>query len=292
MTLTEPRTSATTFSRIIAKIAAIGPARLSLVVIGVVALLMAVWPSIFSPYSPSAIDASSILVPPSFAHPLGTDEAGADVWARLVYSTRLELVIAAGSVLVALVIGLPTGLIAGNAGRFLDGAFTSVASATLAFPLVLFAILMVASFGTTSLSLTVIIGFLFFPRVFLLMRAQTRSLKEREFVTALRVGGVRPAQILGLHVLPNSAGPLLTLIPTLMAEAILIEAGLSYLGLGVDLPASTWGTILEASKNYYVTSPWYAISAGLVITFVAAVLMFAGELIAESANPMRRRHRS
>ena len=288
MTLTEPRTSATTFSRIIAKIAAIGPARLSLVVIGVVALLMAVWPSIFSPYSPSAIDASSILVSPSFAHPLGTDEAGADVWARLVYSTRLELVIAAGSVLVALVIGL----IAGNAGRFLDGAFTSVASATLAFPLVLFAILMVASFGTTSLSLTVIIGFLFFPRVFLLMRAQTRSLKEREFVTALRVGGVRPAQILGLHVLPNSAGPLLTLIPTLMAEAILIEAGLSYLGLGVDLPASTWGTILEASKNYYVTSPWYAISAGLVITFVAAVLMFAGELIAESANPMRRRRRS
>ena len=266
MTLTEPRTSATTFSRIIAKIAAIGPARLSLVVIGVVALLMAVWPSIFSPYSPSAIDASSILVSPSFAHPLGTDEAGADVWARLVYSTRLELVIAAGSVLVALVIGLPTGLIAGNAGRFLDGAFTSVASATLAFPLVLFAILMVASFGTTSLSLTVIIGFLFFPRVFLLMRAQTRSLK--------------------------SAGPLLTLIPTLMAEAILIEAGLSYLGLGVDLPASTWGTILEASKNYYVTSPWYAISAGLVITFVAAVLMFAGELIAESANPMRRRRRS
>jgi len=292
MTIVEPRTSGARLSGFLTKTVAIGPARLLLIAIGVVAVIMAVWPSLFSPYSPSAIDASSILVSPSFAHPLGTDEAGADVWARLVHSTRLELIIAAGSVFVALVIGLPTGLIAGNSGRFLDGALTSVASATLAFPLVLFAILMVASFGTTSTSLTVIIGFLFFPRVFLLMRAQTRSLKEREFVTALRVGGVRPAQILGLHVLPNSAGPLLTLIPTLMAEAILIEAGLSYLGLGVDLPASTWGTILEASKNYYVTSPWYAISAGLVITFVAAVLMFAGELIAESANPLRRRRRS
>jgi len=292
MTLTETHAATGPLRSIVARVATVGPARLTLIVIGAIAVLMALWPSLFSPYSPSAVDASSILLSPSLAHPLGTDEAGADVWARLVYSTQLELVIAAGSILVALIIGLPLGLIAGNAGRFLDGALTSVASATLAFPLVLFAILMVASFGTTSLSLTVIIGFLFFPRVFLLMRAQTRSLKEREFVTALRVAGVRPTQVLGVHILPNAAGPLLTLIPTLMAEAILIEAGLSYLGLGVDLPASTWGTILEASKNYYVTSPWYAISAGLVITFVAAVLMFAGELIAESANPLRRRRRS
>jgi len=290
--IAEARANGGRFGGFLAKALAIGPARLTLIFIGIIVLFMAVVPSLFSPYSPFAIDASSILLPPSLAHPLGTDETGTDVWARIVYSTRLELIIAGGSVMVALVIGLPTGLIAGNSGRFVDGAMTSVASATLAFPLVLFAILMVASFGTTSLSLTVIIGFLFFPRAFLLMRAQTRSLREREFVIALLVGGVRPVRILGLHILPNAAGPLLTLIPTLMAEAILIEAGLSYLGLGVDLPASTWGTILEASKNYYVTSPWYAVSAGLVITFVAAVLMFAGELIAESANPLRRRRRS
>lgn len=268
-----------------------GPARIAATVFAMVIALMAIAPSLFSGRSPSSIDSSSILEPPSFLHPLGTDEAGADLWARLVSSTELELTIAAGSVLVAMAIGIPAGLVAGSSARFLDGLLTSVSSATLAFPLVLFAILMVASFGTSTLSLTIIIGFLFFPRFFLLIRAQTLSLKEREFVTALRVAGAGSPRILFFHILPNSAGPLLTLIPNLMAEAILIEAGLSYLGLGVDLPATTWGTILEASKSYYVVAPWYAISAGMTITVVAAALMLSGELIAESANPLRRRRR-
>jgi len=273
-------------------LARIGPARLIASLFGLLLILLATFPGVFTAQSPSAIDSGSILQGPSLAHPLGTDEAGGDLWSRLVYSTQLELTIAAGSVLVAMLIGIPAGLASGLFGKFLDGFLTSVSSATLAFPLVLFAILMVASFGTTTLSLTAIIGFLFFPRFFLLMRAQTLSLKEREFVTALRVAGARSPRILFRHILPNSAGPLITLIPNLMAEAILIEAGLSYLGLGVELPATTWGTILEASKSYYVVAPWYAIAAGLTITVVAASLMLSGELIAESANPLRRRRRS
>ena len=186
-------------------------------------------------------------------------------------------------------IGVPTGLIAGTSRRFVDWSLSSTASATLAFPLILFAILMVASFGSSPWSLTLIIGFLFFPRVFLLLRAQTKALREREFITAARVVGVGSARMLGRHILPNAAGPLATLVPQLMAEAVLIEAGLSYLGLGVPLPEATWGTILENSKAYYVTAPYYAIAAGLTITLAAAALMFAGELVAESSNPMRRR---
>lgn len=257
-----------------------------------VVLLMAVFPGLFTPYAPGQIDASAILQSPSWAHPLGTDEAGADVWTRVVYATRLEGQIAVGSVLIALCIGLPLGLIAGNSRRFFDWSLTSVANATLAFPLILFAILMVASFGTTPGSLTVIIGFLFFPRVFLLMRAQTKAIREREFITATRVVGAHPARILGLHILPNAIGPLATLVPQLMAEAILIEAGLSYLGLGVPLPQATWGTILEASKDFYVTAPFYAVVAGLTITLVAALFMYAGDLIAESRNPLRKRRAS
>ena len=103
--------------------------------------------------------------------------------------------------------------------------------------------------------------------------------------------GISPARSLFRHVLPNAAGPLLTLVPQLMAEAILVEAGLSYLGLGVQLPAATWGTILQASKSYYATAPLYAVVAGLTITLASALLMFAGELIAESTNPLHRRRR-
>jgi peptide/nickel transport system permease protein len=267
----------------------LGPARLVLVGAALIVVLMSLWPGLFSPHSPSSIDSTAILSTPSLAHPLGTDAAGADVWARIVHATRLELLIAGGSVLIALVIGVPTGLIAGNGRRVLDWALSSTASATLAFPLVLFAILMVASLGTTPLTLTVIVGFLFFPRVFLLVRSQTKALREREFITAARVVGAGPIRILATHVLPNSAGPLATLVPQLMAEAILIEVGLSYLGLGVQLPDATWGTILEASKNYYVTAPFYAVVAGLTITVAAALLMLAGELISESMNPLRRR---
>lgn len=270
-------------------IRSLGAARIALIAFSLLILLIAIAPQWFTPWNPGAIDASAILKPPSWQHPLGTDEAGADVLARILFATRLELIIAVGSVLIALIIGIPTGLLAGYGGKLVDGVFSSAAAATLAFPLILFAILIVASFGTTPVTLVGIIGFLFFPRVFLLVRAQTLAIKQREFVTAVRVTGVGPARTLVRHVLPNAAGPLLTLVPQLMAEAIIIETGLSYLGLGVQLPLATWGTILESSKDFYVTAPTYAVVAGLTITLVAALLMWAGELAAESSNPLRRR---
>lgn len=273
----------------LASLRRLGAARIIMILFGIVVVLMAAWPALFSPLAPNAIDAWAILQPPSWAHPLGTDEAGGDIWSRIVYATRLEVIIAVGSVLIALIIGVPTGLIAGSSRRWADWALSSAASATLAFPLILLAILMVASFGASAVSLTGIIGFLFFPRVFLLVRAQTKALREREFVTAVRVIGAGSARTLVRHILPNAASPLATLVPQLMAEAILVEAGLSYLGLGIPLPEVTWGTILAASKGFYTTAPYYAIAAGVAITLVAAALMYAGELIAESTNPLRRK---
>nr|WP_246327931.1 ABC transporter permease [Garicola koreensis] len=267
----------------------VGVARLLLIATGILVLTVALWPELFVTHDPTAVDSDSILQSASWEHPLGTDEAGADVLARLVHATQLEVVIAAGSVIIALVIGVPSGLLAGNSGKLIDGGISSGASAILAFPMVLFAILVVSSFGTTALTLVGIIGFVFAPRVFVLVRAQTKALKEREFVVAARVTGISPRRTMARHVLPNMAGPLFTLIPQLMAEALLIEAGLSFLGLGVQLPDSTWGTILESSKDYYVTSPGYAVAAGLTITIAAGLLMASGELAAESFNPLKKR---
>lgn len=276
----------------ISRVRALGPARVLMILAGLLIVAVAIWPSFFTSNDPHAINSSAILQVPSLTHPFGTDEAGADVLSRILYATRLELIIAVGSVLVGLIIGLPMGLLAGYSNKYVDGALSGVAAATLAFPLILFAILIVASLGTTTSSLVGIIGFLFFPRVFLLTRAQTKSLKEREFVEAVRVTGISSSRILFRHILPNATGPLLTLIPQMMAEALLVEAGLSYLGLGVQLPAATWGTILQNSKNFYVTAPAYAVIAGLTITIAATLLLWAGELVSESTNPLKRGRRS
>ena len=196
---------------------------------------------------------------------------------------------AVGSTALAVAIGVPAGLMAGYSGKALDRGLQSVAVSTLAFPLVLFAVLIVASFGASLVTLVCILGFLFVPQLFLVTRAQTKAIREREFITAAVVTGQRTVRVLSRHVLPNVIGPVLVLVPQLMATAILAEAGLSYLGLGLQPPSITWGTILLASKDYYRQQPAYAAAAGLVVTLSAALLMLAGDVTAESLDPRRRR---
>lgn len=251
-------------------------------------LFVALFPSVFWSLDPNDIDATSILQAPSAAHPLGTDEVGSDVLARLLHATGLDLAISFGSVVVALLIAVPAGLLAGYTGKATDETLSAVSNAILAFPVVLFAILLVASFGPSLPTLIGVLGFVFIPRFFQLVRGQTLSLREREFVTAAHVAGVSESRVLWRHILPNLLGPLAVMIPQLMAVALLAEAALSFLGLGVQPPGITWGTMLLNSKNYYATAPWYAITPGVVVTLVAAVMMFAGDAVAAAVNPTRR----
>lgn len=265
-----------------------GRARNAMWLIGMVLAVAAIAPALLAPGSPTAIDPSRILEPPSLSNLLGTDEAGADLLSRLIHATQLNAAIAVGSVVLALLAALPAGLYAGYRGRWLDHGLTIVADALLSLPLVLFAVLIVASFGASATTLIGILGLLFFPRLFLLVRGQTRTLRQREFILAAKAAGIREWRIVLVHLAPNLVGPLLVMVPQLMAIAILVEAGLSYLGLGVQPPAVTWGTVLLTSRNYYIGAPWYAISGGVVVTAVAAYLLIAGDLAGESANPTRR----
>ncbi len=266
-----------------------GPVRIGLIAVAAVAVIAAVRPELLTSEGPHQIDINAILKGPSWAHWLGTDEEGTDVLSRVIYGTRLDLLVAVGSTALAVAIGVPAGLMAGYSGKALDRGLQSVAVSTLAFPLVLFAVLIVASFGASLVTLVCILGFLFVPQLFLVTRAQTKAIREREFITAAVVTGQRTVRVLSRHVLPNVIGPVLVLVPQLMATAILAEAGLSYLGLGLQPPSITWGTILLASKDYYRQQPAYAAAAGLVVTLSAALLMLAGDVTAESLDPRRRR---
>jgi peptide/nickel transport system permease protein len=260
-----------------------------MIVIGLVVLAAAIRPSLFTALNPNSIDPNSVLAGPSSRHLLGTDEAGGDIYTRLVYGTRLDLEVSLISVAIAYLVAVPLGVIAARLKGPADEVLSGITGGVLALPIVLFAMLIVGSFGASAGTLIAIFAIAFFPQVALLARAQAKAVLERDYVVAARVGGLREWKILTSHVLPNISGPLVVLWPQLMATAILAEAGLSYLGLGVQPPAVTWGSILQDSTNYYQADPLYSISAGVAVVLAAALLLLSGDLLAESMNPQRRR---
>ncbi|RIK07049.1 MAG: hypothetical protein DCC49_10745 [Acidobacteria bacterium] len=258
-----------------------------LILLSVLVLFLAAFPQAVATQDPYAFDYSAVLEPPSFQHVLGTDEAGADVFTRIVYGLRLEVAIAIGSVLFASLIAIPLGVLAGYGGGLFGSMLTAASTAILAFPLYLFAVLIVASFGSSLTSLLAVLTLLFIPQIFVVVRAQASALRVMPFVLAAQAVGVREPRVVWHHILPHTLRPLSVITPQLMASAILLEAGLSFLGLGMQPPAITWGTLLFAGKNYSAEAWWYAVSTGLVLTLTAATLIWAGDLIGKSLTNVR-----
>ena len=228
------------------------------------AVVCAAVPSWFAPYGPNALNAGPLLAPPSWTHPLGTDEFGRDILSRVAYATRLELLMSAAGVLVAVAIGLPLGLVAGHRGGVVDAITMRLQDALSLFPAILFAILVVAAFGASALSIILTIGVIYIPRFARLVRGSVLFLKEEDFVTASRAAGAADAHLVLRHILPNCFAPLLVQITLALAVAILIEAGLSYLGLGVQPPTPTWGNMLNQAQAYPRRRPgtyWHPESA-------------------------------
>jgi len=262
--------------------------RLRLALLGVLLVLLAIIviePTWLWPISPTEIDATRRLQPPSLAHPLGTDEAGGDMLARILAATSLEVAIAAGSVLFAMLIALPAGLFAGFRGGLVDESVSLFSNAIFAFPAVLLAVLVVASFGPSVTTLVLVLGTVFIPHFYQLVRDQSMAIRERGFVLAARVNGAGTGRIVVRHVLPTISAPLLVMLPQMMAMAILVEAGLSYLGLGVQPPRLTWGSLLLSSRSYYTLAPWYALTPGIVITLATGSLMFLGDAVSRRLDP-------
>ncbi len=260
-----------------------------LIVIGILVAIAAIYPRAFTSGNPNAIDPNAILAGPSLRHLLGTDEAGADIYTRIIYGTRLDAEISLFSVGIAYAVGVPLGLLAGWWRGALDEILSRLSAGILAFPIVLLALLIVGSFGTSAPTLIAILALAFLPQVTLLARAQTMAVCARGYVLAARATGLRERRIITVHVLHNITPQLLVLSPQLMSQAILIEASLSYLGVGIQPPAITWGSLLLDASNYYQQDPLYAISTGLVVTIAAALLLVAGDLISRWADPLRRR---
>jgi ABC-type dipeptide/oligopeptide/nickel transport system permease subunit len=220
---------------------------------------------VLAPHDPTAIHASDGLAAPSSTYLLGTDNLGRDILSRIIYAARTSLFVALGSVLVAGAIGVPLGLIAGYAGSKIDSVIMRVLDAILAFPVILLAILVVATLGTQTINLILTIGFVFIPYFTRLVRGNVLTLKEREFVAASRASGADDGYLVTRVILPNILSPIVVQASLTMSLAVLIEAALSFLGLGVQEPTPAWGSMLQNSQLYLREAPWFVFSPGICI---------------------------
>jgi peptide/nickel transport system permease protein len=229
--------------------------------------------------------ADASLSPPSSQYLLGTDQLGRDVLTRILYAARSSLAAACLSAALAFASGTMIGLLAGYSSGLLDACLMRVLDVLQAFPALLLAIALVAALGPNLPNLVLTMGLLFMPRFARVARASTLSVRERDYIAAAIGLGVSRARILYRHVLPNVAAPLIVEASLTVTIAILTEASLSFLGLGVQPPDPTWGGMIAESTSVMALAPWLALSPGFAIVFVVVGFTLMGDGLRDALDP-------
>ena len=255
--------------------------------LAVIALFVAI--AIFAPliaqYDPLATSWSAIRKPPSAAHWFGTDEIGRDVASRVVFGARASLLAGVVSVLISLSIGVPVGLLAGYAGGKTDLLISRLTDALLACPFLILAIALAAFLGPSLTNAMIAIGISATPIFIRLARGQTLAVKAEDFVLAARAIGNSPLRIAVRHVLPNILPALIVQATLAIAAAVIAEASLSFLGLGQQPPAPSWGSMLNTAKNYLDQAPWMAVWPGLSIFALVLSFNLVGDGLRDALDP-------
>jgi peptide/nickel transport system permease protein len=253
----------------------------------VIALLfvVAAVPSLVTDRDPNRIDILRILAPPSAEHPMGTDELGRDVLSRMVHGARISLEVGFVATGIATAIGLVVGLIAGFYGRWVDGVLMRFVDIMLCFPSFFLILAVIAFLGPSIINIMVVIGLTHWMGAARLIRAETLSLKERDFVAAARAQGAGNLRIIFRHILPNALAPVLVWATLGVAGAILVESSLSFLGIGVQPPTPSWGNILTAGKDNIEFAWWLSVYPGLAILVTVLGYYLLGEGIQDAADP-------
>lgn len=265
--------------------------RAALVSLGLLAALvgLAALAPLIAPADPVAQDVSSALLPPSGAHPLGTDSFGRDVLSRVIFGARTSLLVGGASVAVAVLLGVPLGLVAGYAGQVVDDLVMRVMDALLSFPPILLAIAIMAGLGPDSRNVVLALGLVYTPVFARLARGSTLSVKEEEYVQAARALGAGPVHLLLRHVLPNIASPLIVQASASFAVAIVAEATLSFLGLGTQPPYPSWGLDLNEGRRFLEQAYWLVLAPAAAISVSVLALSFFGDGLREALDPRLQR---
>jgi len=262
-----------------------GPSVLGAAAILVVAIVMTLAPQLFTSRDPNAIVFLERLKPPSLAHPLGTDENGRGLWARVVYGARPTLTAAVALILISLAVGSLAGLVIGYAGRRADEVLMRVTEFFLAFPQIIWALAITSVIGRGLVICVLALSLTWWAQYARLMRAQVLVYKEREFILASRALGQRVWWILLRHLLPNCFSPVLVKATIDVSLAILLLAALSFLGVGAQPPMPEWGAMVTIGRKYLLDYPWYATFPGLAIFVVVLAFNILGERVRDALDP-------
>ncbi len=260
---------------------------LGLAVVAIVGLTGALAP-VVAPYPPTELHAD-LLSPPGARYVLGTDDLGRDILSRIIHGAPLSLMVGLISIGTAALAGVPLGLLAGYRGGLTDTVIIRCLDGLMAFPAILLAIAIMAVLGPSLRNAMIAIGVIYIPPFARLTRANVLSLREREFVQAARCLGAGSLRNILRHVLPNCLSPIIVQASLGMGYAILVEAALSFLGLGVQPPQASWGSMLAEGRGFLQRAPWFATFPGLAIFVTVLALNFLGDGLREALDP-RLRH--
>ncbi|MBI1776269.1 MAG: ABC transporter permease [Proteobacteria bacterium] len=261
-------------------------------VVGLVLLALAVISAVFAPwvapFSPQKMQVANRLAAPSAIHPFGTDEFGRDVLSRTIYGARLSLLVGFLVVVVSGVIGTAMGLVAGYV-RSLDAALMRLTDAMMAFPDILLAIALMAGLGPGLLNVVLALGIVYTPRIARIVRAATLILRELQFIEAAEAIGATRSRIIMAHLLPNLVSPIIVQATFVFAYAILTEAALSFLGVGVPPTVATWGNMIASAQQVMQQAEWLILAPGIAIALTVVSLQIFGDGLRDALDPRLRR---
>jgi peptide/nickel transport system permease protein len=261
------------------------PSALVAVAVVAVFIVIAIAAPRVAPFDPIAQNFLAVRKPPSNVHVLGTDEVGRDVLSRLIWGARASLVAGVIPVAIALGFSIPFGLLSGYAGGWIDSVIMRVTDAMLAVPFLIVAIALAAFLGPSLTNAMVAIGIAALPTFVRLARGTVLAIKTEDYIEAAHALGCSHVRVAGRHVLPNMLAPLLIQSSLTVAAAVIAEASLSFLGLGQQPPAPSWGSMLNAAQRYLSQAPWMALYPGLVIFSLVMALNVLGDRLRDALDP-------
>jgi ABC-type dipeptide/oligopeptide/nickel transport system permease subunit len=248
-------------------------------------ILLAIAAPVISPYSPTEPHYDASLTGPSAAHPLGTDLTGRDVLSRILHGARVSLLVGVFAVAMAVSIGVPIGAVSGYIGGWVDEILMRLMDVMMSFPSLVLALALVGALGPSLRNVILVIGIVYTPQYARLIRGSVLSVKEEEFVEAAKNTGLGDVKILFKHVIPNSYTPVLVQATFHVATAIIFEASLSFLGLGVKPPTPTWGVMIADGRNYLPDEWWISTFPGIAIMITVMTFNILGDGLRDELDP-------
>jgi peptide/nickel transport system permease protein len=263
-----------------------------LVIFGFIVILLLILTAIFAPlvapYNPYSPDLANNLASPSAQHWLGTDSLGRDTLSRVIFGTRTSLVIGIVAIGMAGAIGMTLGLIAGYYGRWVYSVIMRLVDAIMAFPMILLALVIAALLGGGLVNVIIALGFSMMPSYARLMSSMVMSIKETDYIMAERSLGAKNTRIMLRHIAPNCLPPLIVLVTMMLGATILAEAGLSFLGVGIEPPTAAWGAMVSEGREYLLSDPILSIAPGVAIMLVVFAFNMIGDGLRDALDPRLR----